>query len=127
GGPARAPFHFNEWWYDGVRIGLAHAPAITIHGTPNLSATMPKRLAKNVFPIGIWTLPPLARAANSRSASASSRAVSDSEMPLKSSLPEQSPSEAITVAPPTRKLECITLFSLPGGTMFGGGGSGLSL
>jgi hypothetical protein len=35
---------------------------ITIHWTPNLSVTPPKRFAKNVFPIGIVTLPSAASA-----------------------------------------------------------------
>src|SRR5919108_548020 len=54
-----------------------------IHGTPKRSATMPKREEKKVLVNGICTCPPSARAANSRSASASLGTVSDSEKPWK--------------------------------------------
>ena len=40
---------------------------ITIHWTPNLSVTPPKHCAKNVFPIGIVTLPSAASALKMRS------------------------------------------------------------
>ena len=53
--------------------------------------------------------------------------MSDSEKPWNSGLPLQRPSEAITVVSPMRKLACITLFSVPGGSMPGGGSPGLSL
>ena len=62
-----------------------------IHDTPKRSATMPKREEKKVLVSGICTCPPSARAANSRSASASSGAESDSEKPWKLGLPEASP------------------------------------
>ena len=58
-------------------------------------------------------------AANSRSASASSGTVSDSEKPWKPGSPWHRPSDAITVVSPMRKLICITLSSQPGGTMIG--------
>ena len=54
---------------------------MTIHPTPKRSATMPKRGEKKVLVSGICTWPPSASAANSRSASASSGTVSDSEKP----------------------------------------------
>jgi hypothetical protein len=53
--------------------------------------------------------------------------VSESATPWKLGRPSQRPSEAITVVSPMRKLVCMTLYSEPGGTMPGGGGSGLSL
>ena len=56
---------------------------MTIHDTPKRSATMPKRGEKNVLFIGICTCPPSTSAANSRCASASFAAVSDSENPWK--------------------------------------------
>jgi hypothetical protein len=43
---------------------------LTIHGQPNLSVTMPKRLAQNVGPKGMVTLPPSASALNTLSARA---------------------------------------------------------
>ncbi len=52
-----------------------------IHDTPKRSATIPKRGEKKVCVNGICTCPPSARAANSRSPSASSATASDSEKP----------------------------------------------
>ena len=100
---------------------------MTIHVTPKRSATMPKRGENKVLVSGICTCPPSASALNRRSASASLGTVSDSEMPWKPGLPWQAPSDAITIVSPMRRLACMTLFSEPGGTMPGGGGSGLSL
>jgi hypothetical protein len=57
---------------------------------------------------------------------ASSGTVSDREKPWKLGWPAQRPSEAITVVSPMRRLACMTLASEPGGTIPGGGGSGLS-
>jgi hypothetical protein len=45
---------------------------LTIHGQPNLSVTMPKRLAQNVGPKVMVTLPPSASALNTRSAAPTS-------------------------------------------------------
>jgi hypothetical protein len=75
----------------------------------------------------ICTCPPSASALNRRSASASLETVSDSDIPWKPGLPWQAPSDAITVVSPMRRLACMILFSEPGGTIPGGGGSGLSL
>src|SRR3569833_1059733 len=63
---------------------------------------------------------------NARSAAATSATVSDREKPWKLDGSEH-PSDAITVVSPMRTLACITLYSQPGGTMPGGGGTGLSL
>jgi hypothetical protein len=87
---------------------------------------MPKRGDQKVLDNGIRTCPPSASAANARSASASVGTDSDSEKPSKFAFSPQ-PSEAITTVSPMRRLACITLFSQPGGTMSGLGGSGLSL
>jgi hypothetical protein len=84
-------------------------------------------LAKKVLPSGMRTSPPSESALNMRSASASSLALTESEKPSNFGLPCAQPSDAITGASPTRKHECMILFSLPAGTMPGGGGSGLSL
>jgi hypothetical protein len=59
-----------------------------IQPTPNLSATMPKRDAKNVSASGICTWPPSANALNRRSPSAASGAVMVSAKPLKIRLAE---------------------------------------
>src|SRR6266404_8123395 len=72
-------------------------------------------------------LPALGQCVEPRSASASLGTVSDSDIPWKPGLPWQAPSDAITVVSPMRRLACMTLFSEPGGTIPGGGGSGLSL
>ena len=88
---------------------------------------MPKHGDQNVLPIGIVTVPPSASALNMRRAAASSGAVIDSEKPAKLGLPEQRPSDSMTSVSPTLNEACITLFSLPGGSMPGGGGSGASL
>src|SRR5438552_13526909 len=109
------------------QISDRYCSTMTIQPTPKRSATMPKRLAKNVLPSGMRTSPPSARALNMRSASASSLAFTESEKPSNLGLPCAQPSDAITSAPLMRKHECMILFSLPGGTMPGGGGSGLSL
>ena len=60
-----------------------------IHDTPKRSATMPKREAWKVSVMGIRTCPPTPRAANKRSASASSSAVSDNESSLNLAPPSQ--------------------------------------
>src|SRR5262249_2345636 len=57
----------------------AQASTMIIQPTPKRSATMPKRLAKNVLPSGIRTSPRSASAANTRSASASFLALMESE------------------------------------------------
>src|SRR5436309_12811538 len=110
-----------------AQISDRYCSTMTIQPTPNRSATMPKRLAKTVLPSGMRTSPPSARALNMRSASASSLAFTESEKPSNLGLPCAQPSDAITSAPLMRKHECMILFSLPGATMPGGGGSGLSL
>src|SRR5438132_13269545 len=99
---------------------------MTIHDTPKRSATMPKRGEKKVLVSGICTCPPAASALNRRSASASLGTVSDSDIPWKPGLPWQATSDAITVVSPMRRLACMILFSEPGRTIPGGGGSGLS-
>src|SRR5262249_11022736 len=104
-----------------------YCSTMTIQPTPKRSETMPNRLAKNVLPSGIRTCPPSASAVNMRSASASFLASTESEKPSNLGLPCAQPSDAITGASPTRKHECMILLSLPGATMPGGGGSGLSL
>src|SRR5262245_59153343 len=106
---------------------MGHSKTLIIHPTPKRSVTMPKQGDQKVLVSGICTWPPSARAPNSRSASAGAAAAIDSEKPWKLDCPEEHPSEAMTVVSPTRRLACITLFSKPGGTMPGGGGSGLSL
>src|SRR5438876_6899233 len=88
---------------------------------------MPKLDEKKVLVKGACTVPPSLKAANRRLASASLDTVSDSANPSNLGLPVQRPSEARIVLSPTRKLACITLFSLPGGVQPGCGGSGLSL
>src|SRR5262245_26917713 len=110
-----------------VATGRTQAATVIIHGTPKRSATMPKRGDQKVLVSGICTCPPSASAPNTRSASASCATASDSPKPWKLGRPSQRPSEAITVVSPMRKLVCMTLFSEPGGTMPGAGGSGLSL
>ena len=75
---------------------------------------MPKRDEKNVFAIGIFTLPPSASALNIRSASASLAALSASEMPLKFGLPVQRPSDISSWVSPARRAACMTLSPLPG-------------
>src|SRR5215475_14235807 len=104
-----------------------YCSTMTIQPTPKRSATMPKRLAKNVLPSGIRTSPPSESALNTRSASASFLALMESEKPSNLGLPWAQPSEAITSSPLMARHECMILLSLPGGTMPGGGGSGLSL
>src|SRR3569832_715916 len=99
---------------------------ITIHPTPNRSVSMPKHGEKNVFVSGICTFPPSASVVNARSAAATSATVSDREKPWKLDGSEH-PSVAITVVSPMRTRACISLFCQPGGTLPGGGGSGLSL
>src|SRR5262245_52239695 len=106
---------------------LNYDATLTIHPTPKRSLTIPKRDDQKVFVSGICTCPPSARAANFRSASASFGTASEREKPWKLVCPVQCPSEAITVESPTRKLTCMILFSEPGGTIPGCGGSGLSL
>jgi len=88
---------------------------------------MPKRGEKNVLPIGICTCPPSPSTLNRRSASASLETESERETPWNEGLPMQLPSEAMTSVSPRRIDACMILFSEPGGTMPGGGGSGLSL
>src|SRR5262245_14273602 len=105
----------------------AQASTMIIQPTPKRSATMPKRLAKKVLPSGICTCPPSASAANIRSAAASLLALRVSEKPSNFGLPLALPSDAMTSAPLMRMHACMILFSLPGGTMPGGGFSGLSL
>src|ERR1051325_3618813 len=100
---------------------------LTIHITPNLSETIPKSCAQKVFASGIWTCPPSARELKTRFASLSLAGLSDSANPWKLVSPVQSPSDAITVVSPTRRLACMILFSDPGGIMPRWGGSGLGL
>src|SRR5216684_1137979 len=76
---------------------------------------MPKRGEKKVLLNAICTCPPSARAANSRSASASSAAVKDSAKPRKSGCPRQRPSDPSTIVSPIRKAACMTLSSALGG------------
>jgi hypothetical protein len=99
---------------------------MTIQPTPKRSATMPNRGEKKVLASGICSCPPLARAVNKRSASASSAANSDNAKPWKTGLPSARPSDAITCVLPMRKQECMILCSLPGVHMPGLAGSGLS-
>jgi len=75
---------------------------------------MPKRDEKNVFAIGILTLPPSARALKMRSASASVPALRASAIPLKWGLPVQRPSDINSVVSPARSAACITLSAFPG-------------
>src|SRR5215472_12820594 len=110
-----------------MRARRAQASTMIIQPTPKRSATMPKRLAKNVVPSGMRTSPRSASAANTRSASASFLALMESEKPSNFGLPWAQPSEAITSSPLMARHECMILLSLPGGTMPGGGGSGLFL
>ena len=84
---------------------------------------MPKRDEKNVFAIGILTLPPSARALKMRSASASVPALRASAMPWKLALPVQRPSDINSVVSPARSAACITLSALPGETIEGSGAS----
>ena len=70
--------------YDGggkLRRTYIGCGTITIHDTPNLSATQPKRGEKNVLPIGIWIWPWLASASKALSASASVATSRASEKP----------------------------------------------
>jgi len=53
--------------------------------------------------------------------------VIDREKPWKLGRPEHRPSDTFTPVSPMVRVACITLFSEPGGSMPGGGGSGLSL
>ena len=75
------PYSFMKRLLCLQRVDQLVGVVTTIQDTPKRSATMPKRGEKKVFPIGICTCPPSARAANSRSASAASAAVSESEKP----------------------------------------------
>src|SRR2546427_9673180 len=93
-----------------------------IQPTPKRSATMPKRLAKNVLPSGMRTSPPVASALNTRSASASCLALTESEKPSNFGLPRAQPSEAITDSPLVLRHEYMLLFLLPGALLAGGGG-----
>ena len=88
---------------------------------------MPKHGDQKVLPSGICTWPPSASASNARFAAASSGTAYDNENPLKLVLPEQPPSDAITVPSPIFSDACMILFSDPGGSMPSGTGSGLSL
>ena len=73
-------FTFGErFHHDGYTF--PYCATSTIQPTPNLSDSMPKRDEKNVFAIGIFTLPPSASALKMRSASASVEALSASAMP----------------------------------------------
>jgi D-galactarolactone cycloisomerase len=99
---------------------------LTIQPTPKRSVSIPKHGDQKVLPSGICTCPPSASAAKMRPASSSVGTPSESEKPPKL-VPSWIPSEAISVLTPTRKVACMTLFSKPGGSMPGGGGSGLSL
>src|SRR5262247_2702327 len=101
-------------------VSGAQASTMIIQPTPKRSATMPKRLAKNVLPSGIRTSPPSASAANTRSAS-SSLALTESEKPSNFGLPWAQPSDAITDSPLMLRHECMILLSLPGATLPGGG------
>src|SRR5258706_5236057 len=111
----------------GKAPALVHAARLIIQPTPKRSVSIPKRGDQNVLASGICTCPPSASAANIRSAWAASVTVRDSENPWKPGCPEQVPSDAMTTASPIRKQACMTLFSDPGGSIPGGGGSGLSL
>src|ERR1700722_8051184 len=84
-------------------------PTRIIQPTPNLSATMPKRDAKNVSASGICTCPPSASALNRRSPSVASGAVMVSAKPWNSGLPRQRPSDTSTWVSPTRTAACMTL------------------
>src|SRR5437016_5464716 len=70
----------GRWLYCGTR---------TIHATPKRSVTMPKRGEKKVLLNGAVTCPPSDSAANSRLASASSRAVIVRLNPWNTGLPLQ--------------------------------------
>jgi hypothetical protein len=85
---------------------------------------MPKRALKKVSMSGCCTLPLSLSAPNTRSASAVSFTLIESEKPWKLGLPMQWPSEAMIIASPTRKDACITLSA---GGVVGPIGSGLSL
>src|SRR5579884_258677 len=99
---------------------------LTIQPMPNLSVSIPKHGDQNVLVSGIITDPPAESALNARLAS-SSVGTDNARRKPSNFAPSSQPSEAITVVSPTRNVVCITLFSKPGGTMPGGGFSGLSL
>ena len=83
---------------------------LTIQGTPKRSVSMPKRLEKNVSPIGIVTVPPSLSALNSRSASATVSTCSVTAKPLR--LSASGPSEAISTASPTVRRAWMTLCAI---------------
>src|SRR5579871_462554 len=68
-----------HWVTRDLRVQLCGT--MTIHCTPNLSVSMPKRGEKNVLASGIVTVPPSPRAPNSLSASASLAAETVSAKP----------------------------------------------
>jgi hypothetical protein len=68
----------------------------TIQPTPKRSWSIPYFGAQNVFSSGIVINPPSPKAAKTRSASASSATVIESEKPSKFASPSQRPSDAIS-------------------------------
>src|SRR4051794_1205152 len=105
-----------------VCLLVAHAAVLIIHDTPNLSVTTPNAGDQNVLPSGICTAPPSERPLNSFSAAATVGGLNASEMPSNFGWPLQWQSDAITVVSPTRNIECITFFSVPGGMPWHGSG-----
>lgn len=103
-----------------LRFGYAGVSGLcmteTIHPTPKRSVSMPNLGAQKVFSRGMVTSPPSPRAAKTRSASASSGTVIESENPSKFGFPSHMPSDPITVVSPIRKLACMTLSSKQDGT-----------
>jgi hypothetical protein len=93
---------------------------LTIQPIPKRSSSMPKLGDQKVRVRGILTCPPSAKAVKTRLASAWLGTATEREKPWKVGFSAEQPSDAMTVVLPTRKLQCMILFSNPGGTWPGG-------
>src|SRR5579884_675270 len=109
-----------------IRKVFKFRPAVFLVYRGLCTVSIPKHGDQNVLVSGIITDPPAESALNARLAS-SSVGTDNARRKPSNFAPSSQPSEAITVVSPTRNVVCITLFSKPGGTMPGGGFSGLSL
>src|SRR5882762_6046748 len=68
--------------FHGISFQTLAVPPLTIHGVPKRSTSIPKASTQKVFCKGMVTLPPLARASNTRFASATFGYISDTENPF---------------------------------------------
>src|SRR5882757_1792108 len=92
----------------GVDLGARYVPAVaaacsqlTIQRMPNWSVSMPKRTDQKVCAMGIWMLPPWARAAKTRSASPASLTLTERLKPWGAVWRSGVSSEAISTELPT--------------------------